>query len=68
MVQHKQQHKSKHNWNLEDVILFESGSTIKVTFMNHNLFANIKPIKSTLYVFTNSGTKKIAMQGGVKKY
>ena len=61
MVQHNQHHKPKHVWNLYDRILLDSGSTIKVTFMNPDLVANIKPSKNPLHMSTNKGANKIIL-------
>ena len=49
MVQHKKHHKPKHNWNLDDVIILNYGSTITVKYTNTDLVTNIKPIKSPLH-------------------
>ena len=68
MVQQNQHHKPKQNWNLNDVIIFDSGFKIKVAFMNPDLVTNIKLRKSPLHIYTNEGTKKITRQGNTKKF
>ena len=66
MVQHKQHHKTNHNWNLDDSIIIEYGSTLKVTFMNTELVNDIKPIHNPLQMSTNAGTIKMTLKGDVK--
>ena len=58
MVQHKQQHKSNHNWGLDYVIILEYSSTIKVTFINPDLVTNTKPINNPFHMSDNAGTNK----------
>ena len=67
MIQPNQQHKPKHNCNIENTILLGSGSTTKEIFMNPDLVNNINPSKSTLHISTNLGMKNITLQGEVKK-
>ena len=68
MVPHKQYHKPKHKWNLDDVILLDSSYKTKLTLMNTNLVTNIKPGHNPLYISTNEETNKTTLQGNVKKF
>ena len=61
MVQQNQYHKTKHKCSLEDVILLDSGPTIKGTFMNPELINNIKPSKSPLHMYTNAQMNKMTL-------
>ena len=58
MLQQKKHKKPNYHWNLEDIILLNSDSTIKGTFINTNLVTNIKHRKNPLHVSNNAGTKK----------
>ena len=61
IVQQNQQHKPKQNWNLDNTIILDSGSTIKGTFMNIDLVASIKLRNIPLYMSTNVETKQISL-------
>ena len=65
---YKKQKNPIHNWNLDDVIISDSGSAIKRTLMNPDLATNIKPINNNLHPSTNAGTNKMTLQGDVKTF
>ena len=67
-VQHKKHHKPKHNWYLDNVILLDSGSRIKLKFISPNLIKNIKPINSLLHVSNNKGTNKMTLKDEINKF
>ena len=64
-LQQKKHHKYNHNWNLDDVIILDYGSTTKGTFMSPDLVTNIKPRNNPLHLSTNLGTNKTTLQGDV---
>ena len=66
MVHHKRHHKPNQNWNLDETIIFDSDSTIKVTFMNPNLFTDNTNRNNHLHMYTNACTNKITLQGEIK--
>jgi hypothetical protein len=45
--------------HLKDVILLDTGSTLKATFMNPDLVTNIQTTRTPVSMTTNTGTKKI---------
>ena len=65
---HKQSHQAKKFDDLGDMILIDSGSSVKATFMNPDLLTDIKPSKKTLNMRTNAGSKRITMEGQVKGF
>ena len=68
MMQHKQHHKPNQNWNLDDDILLDSSSTMKVKFIITDLVTNFKPNKNPLHMSTHTDTKKMILQGDTKKF
>jgi hypothetical protein len=57
----KQQSKSPFE-HLKDVILLDTESTLKATFMNPNLVTNIQATRTPISMTTNARTKKIELE------
>jgi hypothetical protein len=50
---------------LKDVILLDTGSTLKATFMNPDLVTKIKVTRTPVSMTTNAGTKKIKVKATI---
>jgi hypothetical protein len=50
---------------LKDVILLDTGSTLKATFMNPNLVTDIQATRTPVSMTTNTGTKKIELEATI---
>jgi hypothetical protein len=58
-------HSNKLFEHLRDVILLDTGSTLKATFMNPELVTDIRATKTPVSMTTNTGTKKIELEAAV---
>jgi hypothetical protein len=50
---------------LKDVILLDTGSTLKATFMNPDLVTDIQATRTPVSMTTNTGTKKIELEATI---
>jgi hypothetical protein len=64
-VSNSKQQVSKLFEHLRDVILLNTGSTLKATFMNPDLVTNIHVTNTPLSMTANAGTKKIELEATV---
>ena len=53
------------DYNLRDLILLNTGSTIGATVCNSKSIANVHPTTDTLHMMTNAGCKNVELQGEV---
>ena len=53
---------------LKDVIILDTGSTIKATFMNSDFLTKIQPAKHPLIMSTNAGMKKLNIVGTIQGF
>jgi hypothetical protein len=51
--------------HLKDVILLDTGSTLKATFMNPDLVTNMQATRTRVSMATNTGTKKIDLEATI---
>ena len=54
--------------NLKNVILLDTGSSLKATFMNADLVSDITVSKNPVGMKTNAGSKLITLQAQVKGF
>jgi hypothetical protein len=54
--------------NLKDVIIMDTGSTIRATFMNPKLLSDIKAANRPLTMITNAGEKNMILTGKINGF
>ena len=59
---------TKQRRNLKDMIILDSGSTIKATFMNPKFLTNIRKSDNPIIMQTNAGVRKIELEGDLEGF